>query len=124
MRGLNRTPLVNLDYTIMTLGPRDYHQVQVGVRLWPTSVHSWTRSLYHSSNLVGHHLSTMGELKKGLMEGAAEPGHIEFHPEDKQHKKMKEIQVEVDLAKSAMEDTVMKIQERGQKLDHLQDQTG
>lgn len=61
---------------------------------------------------------------KGLMEGAAEPGQIEFHPEDKQQKKMKEIQVEVDLAKRAMEDTVMKIQEIGQKLDHLQDQTG
>lgn len=56
------------------------------------------------------------------MEGAAEPGRIE--PEDKQQTKMKEIQVEVDLAKSAMEDTVIKIQERGQKLDHLQDQTG
>ena len=64
------------------------------------------------------------ELTEGLMEGAAEPGQIESQLEDKQQKKMKEIQVEVDLAKSAMEDTVMKIQERGQKLDHLQDQTG
>jgi len=64
------------------------------------------------------------ELTEGLMEGAAEPGQIESQLEDKQQKKMKEIQVEVDLAKSAMEDTVMKIQERGQKFDHLQDQTG
>ena len=72
-----------------------------------------------------HHLSMMGvegELIKGLMEGAAEPGQSQ--PEDKQGKKMKEIQAEVDLARVAMEDTVMKIQERGQKLDHLQDQTG
>jgi len=57
------------------------------------------------------------------MEGAAEPGQT-HQPEDKQGKKMKEIQAEVDLARVAMEDTVMKIQERGQKLDHLQDQTG
>jgi hypothetical protein len=64
----------------------------------------------------------MGELIQGLMEGAAEPGQTQA--EDKQSQKMKEIQVEVDLAKVAMEDTVMKIQERGQKLDHLQDQTG
>lgn len=124
MRGLSRTPLVNLDYTTMTLAPREYHQVQVGVRLPLTSVHSWSPSFCHFYNFVGQHLSMMGELMKGLMEGAAEPGQIEFHPEDKQQKKMKEIQVEVDLAKRAMEDTVMKIQERGQKLDHLQDQTG
>jgi hypothetical protein len=64
----------------------------------------------------------MRKLIQGLMEGAAEPGQTQS--EDKQSKKMKEIQVEVDLAKVAMEDTVMKIQERGQKLDHLQDQTG
>jgi len=62
------------------------------------------------------------ELIKGLMEGAAEPGQTQT--QDKQGKKMKEIQAEVDLARVAMEDTVMKIQERGQKLDHLQDQTG
>jgi hypothetical protein len=56
------------------------------------------------------------------MEGAAEPGQAQ--PEDKQGKKMKEIQVEVDLATTAMKDTVLKIQERGQVLDHLQERSG
>jgi hypothetical protein len=64
----------------------------------------------------------MRELIKGLMEGAAEPGQTQ--PEDKQGKKMKEIQVEVDLATTAMKDTVLKIQERGQVLDHLQERSG
>jgi hypothetical protein len=62
------------------------------------------------------------ELIKGLMEGAAEPGQAQ--PEDKQGKKMKEIQAEVDLATGAMKDTVLKIQERGQVLDHLQERSG
>jgi hypothetical protein len=58
------------------------------------------------------------------MEGAAEPGQTQSQPEDKQGKKMKEIQVEVDLATDAMKDTVLKIQERGQVLDHLQERSG
>jgi hypothetical protein len=64
----------------------------------------------------------MRELIKGLMEGAAEPGQAQ--QPDKQGKKMKEIQVEVDLATDAMKDTVLKIQERGQVLDHLQERSG
>jgi hypothetical protein len=64
----------------------------------------------------------MRELIRGLMEGAAEPGQAQL--EDKQGKKMKEIQVKVDLATTAMKDTVLKIQERGQVLDHLQERSG
>jgi len=64
----------------------------------------------------------MRELIKGLMEGAAEPGQSQ--PQDQQGKKMKEIQAEIDLATDAMNETVLKITERGQKLDHLQEQTG
>ena len=59
----------------------------------------------------------MRTLIKGLMEGAAEPGQA-------QPQKMKEIQAEIDLATDAMNETVLKITERGQKLDHLQEQTG
>jgi len=59
---------------------------------------------------------------QGLMEGAAEPGQT--HQEDKQGQKMKEIQAEIDLATGAMNETVLKITERGQTLDHLQEQTG
>jgi hypothetical protein len=39
IRGLNRTLLVNLDYTIMTLVPRGYQVVQVRVRSCP-NLHS------------------------------------------------------------------------------------
>jgi hypothetical protein len=56
------------------------------------------------------------------MEGAAEPGQSQ--PEDKQGKKMKDIQAEIDLATGAMKETMMKITERGQKLDHLQERSG
>jgi hypothetical protein len=40
IRGLNHTLLVNPDYTIMTLVPRDYQLVQAGVCLSPALIHS------------------------------------------------------------------------------------
>jgi hypothetical protein len=128
IRGLNRTLLVNLDYTIMILDPRGYQLVQAGVRSCPNLHSSFSSIIIYSPStcpLLSVSISSiddMRELIRGLMEGAAEPGQAQ--PEDKQGKKMKEIQVEVDLATDAMKDTVLKIQERGQVLDHLQERSG
>jgi hypothetical protein len=48
IRGLNRTLLVNLDYTIMTLVPRDYQVVQAGVSSSPALIHSFLLPIAHS----------------------------------------------------------------------------
>jgi len=65
------------------------------------------------------------KLTAGLMEGAAQPGQTPASPElDKQQKKMKDIRDEVDQTRIAIEDTVMKLQQRGEIMENLQGKTG
>lgn len=42
----------------------------------------------------------------------------------KQQSKMNDIQGEIDLTKKQLEENVIKIQERGELMDHLQTKTG
>jgi hypothetical protein len=58
------------------------------------------------------------------MDGAAQPDQRDPQPEDRQGKTIKEIQVEVDIVKNAMEDNILKITQRGETLDDLQHKTG
>lgn len=59
------------------------------------------------------------------MEGAAQPGQTPESPElDEQQKKMKDIRDEVDQTRIAIEDTVMKLQQRGEIMEDLQGKTG
>ena len=65
------------------------------------------------------------KLIKGLIEGAAQPGQTPESPElDGQQKKMKDIRDEVDQTRIAIEDTVMKLQQRGEIMEDLQGKTG
>jgi len=56
------------------------------------------------------------------MDGAAQPG--QSLPEDKQQTKIKDIQAEVIDARIAIQDTLTKLQERGELMDELQGKTG
>ena len=56
------------------------------------------------------------------MDGAAHPG--QSLPEDKQQTKIKEIHAEVIDARIAIQDTLTKLQERGELMDELQGKTG
>lgn len=58
------------------------------------------------------------------MEGAAEPGQTPSKPLDKQGITLKEIHEEVHKTRGAIEETVLRLTERGQHLDNLQEQTG
>jgi hypothetical protein len=58
------------------------------------------------------------------MDGAAQPDQHDPQQEDRQGKTIKEIQVEVDIVKNAMEDNILKITQRGETLDDLQHKTG
>ena len=60
-----------------------------------------------------------------LMEGAAQPGQTPASPEhDGPQKKMKDIRDEVDQTRIAIEETVMKLQQRGEIMEDLQGKTG
>jgi hypothetical protein len=69
-------------------------------------------------SINSHHAS---QLTKGLLGDAAPPG---TGTGGKQQQTMDNIQIELKAAQGAMEDNILKITQRGETLQHLQERTG